>query len=125
MAELNIETEASFDITTVNYKDVKALSKFISDQGKIIPRRVTGLTSKEQKRVAKLITKIGKSQHFGQYSKCGSHPFFFCYAQCTPNVIFLYILARQKYRSSLKCFFQDMSEVGTNVHIIKSSNTIL
>tara|TARA_B100000475_G_C14952704_1_gene296439 strand:+ start:382 stop:597 length:216 start_codon:yes stop_codon:yes gene_type:complete len=55
MAELNIETEASFDIKTINYKDVKALSKFISDQGKIIPRRVTGLTSKEQKRVAKLI----------------------------------------------------------------------
>lgn len=55
MAELNVETEASFDITTVNYKDVKALSRFISDQGKIIPRRVTGLTSKEQKRVAKLI----------------------------------------------------------------------
>ena len=55
MAELNVETEVSFDITTVNYKDVKALSKFISDQGKIIPRRVTGLTSKEQKRVAKLI----------------------------------------------------------------------
>ena len=55
MAELNVETEVSFDITTVNYKDVKALSKFVSDQGKIIPRRVTGLTSKEQKRVAKLI----------------------------------------------------------------------
>ena len=55
MAELNVETEVSFDITTVNYKDVKALSKFVSDQAKIIPRRVTGLTSKEQKRVAKLI----------------------------------------------------------------------
>jgi small subunit ribosomal protein S18 len=51
----NRENEISFDISTVNYKDTKVLSKFISDQGKILPRRVTGLNSKEQKRVAKLI----------------------------------------------------------------------
>ena len=51
----NRENEISFDISTVNYKDTKVLSKFISDQGKILPRRVTGLNSKEQKRAAKLI----------------------------------------------------------------------
>ena len=51
----NLENGISFDISTVNYKDTKVLSKFISDQGKILPRRVTGLNSKEQKRVAKLI----------------------------------------------------------------------
>jgi len=51
----NLENGISFDISTVNYKDTKVLSNFISDQGKILPRRVTGLNSKEQKRVAKLI----------------------------------------------------------------------
>ena len=48
--ELNLE-----DIETVNYKDTKFLSNFISDQGKILPRRTTGLNSKQQKRVTKLI----------------------------------------------------------------------
>ena len=43
------------DIETINYKDTKFLSNFISDQGKIIPRRSTGLNSKQQKRITKLI----------------------------------------------------------------------
>ncbi len=42
-------------IDEVNYKDTKILSNFINDQGKIIPRRVSGLNSKQQKKVAKLI----------------------------------------------------------------------
>ena len=40
---------------TLDYKNVTILSTFISDQGKIIPRRVSGLTSKQQKKVQKLI----------------------------------------------------------------------
>ena len=56
MSELNkIGEEHNVDLQTVNYKDTKVLSNFISDQGKILPRRVTGITSKEQKRVTKLI----------------------------------------------------------------------
>jgi small subunit ribosomal protein S18 len=50
------ETEkevVNFDILT--YKDTKFLINFVSDQGKILPRRVTGLSSKEQKKVTKLI----------------------------------------------------------------------
>ena len=43
------------DIETINYKDTKFLSNFISDQGKILPRRSTGLNSKQQKRITKLI----------------------------------------------------------------------
>ena len=39
----------------ITYKDTKILSNFISDQGKILPRRVTGLSSKQQKKVTKLI----------------------------------------------------------------------
>jgi len=48
--ELNLD-----DIETINYKDTKFLSNFISDQGKILPRRSTGLNSKQQKRITKLI----------------------------------------------------------------------
>ena len=32
-------------ITDINYKDVKLLKRFITDQGKIMPRRVTGTSS--------------------------------------------------------------------------------
>ena len=42
-------------LDSLDYKDTKTLSNFISDQGKIMPRRTTGLNSKQQKRVAKLI----------------------------------------------------------------------
>lgn len=48
--ELNLD-----EIDTVNYKDTKFLSNFISGEGKILPRRSTGLNSKQQKRVTKLI----------------------------------------------------------------------
>lgn len=39
----------------LTYQDVSVLSKFINEQGKILPRRVTGLSSKEHKRVTKLV----------------------------------------------------------------------
>nr|YP_008965661.1 chloroplast 30S ribosomal protein S18 [Porphyridium purpureum]ATJ02864.1 30S ribosomal protein S18 [Porphyridium purpureum]BAO23637.1 chloroplast 30S ribosomal protein S18 [Porphyridium purpureum] len=37
---------------TLNYKDIDILRRFINDQGKILPRKLTGLTMKEQKKVA-------------------------------------------------------------------------
>ena len=46
---------SSENIDALNYKDTKNLSSFISDQGKILPRRLTGLNSKQQKRITKLI----------------------------------------------------------------------
>ncbi|MGK7913929.1 MAG: 30S ribosomal protein S18 [Prochloraceae cyanobacterium] len=33
----------------IDYKDVELLSKFITERGKILPRRLTGLTSKQQR----------------------------------------------------------------------------
>ena len=51
--ENNNNEVINFDVLT--YKDIKILTNFLSEQGKILPRRVTGLTSKEQKKVAKLI----------------------------------------------------------------------
>lgn len=52
------EIKIDFDIIRItNYKDTKTLSHFISEQGKILPRRLTGLNSKQQKRITKLIKK--------------------------------------------------------------------
>ena len=33
----------------LDYKDVELLKKFITERGKILPRRMTGLTSKQQR----------------------------------------------------------------------------
>jgi small subunit ribosomal protein S18 len=35
----------------IDYKDIDLLHKFITERGKILPRRITGLTSKQQKAV--------------------------------------------------------------------------
>lgn len=40
---------------TLNYKDIDSLKKFINDQGKILSRRNTGLSSKQQKELTKSI----------------------------------------------------------------------
>ncbi|MFH1198446.1 MAG: 30S ribosomal protein S18 [bacterium] len=39
----------------IDYKDIKRLQKFITDQGKIIPRRITGLSSKQHRELVKAI----------------------------------------------------------------------
>ena len=48
-------TSESINFDLVTYKDTKILTNYLSEQGKILPRRVTGLTSKQQKKIAKLI----------------------------------------------------------------------
>ena len=40
------------NITYIDYKDVELLKKFISANGKIIPRRVTGPSAKYQRQLA-------------------------------------------------------------------------
>ena len=42
-------------LKTLDYKNTTVLMTFISDQGKILPRRTTNLTSKQQQKVQKLI----------------------------------------------------------------------
>ena len=39
-------------VSTANYKDVEILQKFITEKGKIIPRRITGNCSKHQRALA-------------------------------------------------------------------------
>lgn len=43
------------NITYIDYKDVDLLKKFISDRGKILPRRVTGTSAKYQRPLTKAI----------------------------------------------------------------------
>ena len=42
---------AANHIDYVDYKDVDLLKRFISEQGKILPRRVTGTSAKNQRKV--------------------------------------------------------------------------
>ena len=36
----------------IDYKNVHLLKKFISERGKIVPRRIAGVTSKQQRQIA-------------------------------------------------------------------------
>ncbi|MFW6347804.1 MAG: 30S ribosomal protein S18 [Cyclonatronaceae bacterium] len=42
-------------IQYIDYKDVDTLERFINDQGKILPRRVTGTSAKFQRQLARAI----------------------------------------------------------------------
>lgn len=42
-------------IKEIDYKDVETLKKFITDRGKILPRRITGVSAYHQKRLAAAI----------------------------------------------------------------------
>ena len=46
---------AHADAPAINYKDIKLLQRFISERGKIVPRRITAVTAKEQRDLAKSI----------------------------------------------------------------------
>ena len=39
----------------IDYKDVDLLTKFITERGKILPRRITGLTAKQQRNITEAI----------------------------------------------------------------------
>ena len=39
----------------IDYKDVKMLSRFVSEKGKITPSRITNVSNKKQKELAKAI----------------------------------------------------------------------
>lgn len=46
-------TAAQFE--HIDYKDVDTLSQFITERGKILPRRITGVSAFYQRRLAKAI----------------------------------------------------------------------
>jgi small subunit ribosomal protein S18 len=39
----------------IDYKDVDLLKKFITERGKILPRRITGLTARQQRDLTRSI----------------------------------------------------------------------
>lgn len=39
----------------IDYKNIELLKKYITEQGKILPRRATGVTVQEQRKLAKSI----------------------------------------------------------------------
>lgn len=47
-------------VTYIDYKDVEMLKRFISDRGKILPKRVTGTKSRYQ---AELAVAIKRARH--------------------------------------------------------------
>lgn len=42
-------------VSYIDYKDVDLLRKFVSERGKILPRRVTGTSSKYQRQLTRAI----------------------------------------------------------------------
>ena len=45
---------------STNYKDTETLRRFLTEGGKILPRRLTGLTAKQQRQ---LTTAIKRARH--------------------------------------------------------------
>ena len=42
-------------IADIDYKDVKLLRRFVNDQGKIMPRRITGTSAKMHRKLVRAI----------------------------------------------------------------------
>ncbi len=57
-------------IIKFDYKDIVTLKNYISESGKIIPRRVTGLTTKEQRYLSNAV-KLARFLAFLPY--CDQH----------------------------------------------------
>lgn len=62
---------------TIDYKNTKLLVKFISPQGKILSRRATGLTAKQQRVMANAIkqARMGGLLPFVNYELAGKNSF--------------------------------------------------
>ena len=55
-------------IDEIDYKDIAKLSRFISEKGKILPRRVTGLCAKHQRQLS-VAVKRAREMALLPYSK--------------------------------------------------------
>jgi len=58
-------------ITDIDYKDVKLLRRFVTDQGKIMPSRVTGSSAKMHR---KLVRAIKRARNIGLMPFTNSSP---------------------------------------------------
>ena len=50
------------DAPKIDYKDIRLLQGFISERGKIVPSRITAVSSKKQRELARAIK---RSRHLG------------------------------------------------------------
>ena len=55
---------AANKIEVVDYKDTELLKRFISERGKILPRRVTGTSAKNQRKVVNAIKRAAALSYF-------------------------------------------------------------
>ena len=59
----------------IDYKDAKKLQKFVTDQGKIIPRRITGLSAKQHRELVRAIKRArqirGAPEKTGDFHRAG------------------------------------------------------
>jgi small subunit ribosomal protein S18 len=46
---------AHADAPKIDYKDIKLLQRFVSERGKIVPRRITAVTAGEQRQLAQAV----------------------------------------------------------------------
>ena len=63
VAKKNTEGENSLsldDYEYIDYKNTELLLRFLNEQGKILPRRITGITAKQQRQLA---TAIKRARH--------------------------------------------------------------
>ena len=43
------------DVKDLDFKDMRTLSRFVTERGKILPRRITGLTAQQQRMITTAI----------------------------------------------------------------------
>ena len=48
---------APFEVRSkeIDFKDVRTLSRFVTERGRILPRKITGLSAQQQRKVVKAI----------------------------------------------------------------------
>ena len=55
MAEEETQPRQSRNPMDLTFHDVDALHRFVTDTGKILPRRITGLNARQQRHISKVI----------------------------------------------------------------------
>lgn len=45
----------SVDADSIDYRDIEFLRKFVTESGKILPQRITGVTAKQQRQIKRAI----------------------------------------------------------------------
>ena len=60
MAEEETQPRQSRNMLDLTFRDVHALTRYVTDTGKMLPRRITGLTARQQRHLSKTI-KLSRS----------------------------------------------------------------